>query len=179
MICPSHGVIWRDNPLQIVQKYAEWANQYKEDQVTVIYDTMYNGTRAIAENIVRGITLANEKIKVKLFNAARNDNNDIITEIFKSKAILMGSPTVNNGILSSIAGLLEMIEGLKFKNKKAAVFGCYGWHDSSTKIIEKRLSGAGFELIKTPVTSTWQPDQENLEKCVNYGIEFAGLLNQD
>ncbi|MFO7615087.1 MAG: flavodoxin domain-containing protein, partial [Bacteroidales bacterium] len=179
MICPSHGVIWRDNPLQIVQKYAEWAKQYKEDQVTVIYDTMYNGTRAIAESITRGITLADDKIKVKIFNAARNDKNEIITEIFKSKAILMGSPTVNNGILSSIAGLLEMIEGLKFKKKKAAVFGCYGWHDSSTKIIEKRLAGAGFELIKTPITSTWQPDQASLEKCVNYGMEFAGLINQE
>lgn len=63
--------------------------------------------------------------------------------------------------------------------KQAAVFGCYGWHDSSTKIIEKRLAGAGFELIKTPITSTWQPDQASLEKCVNYGIEFAGLVNQE
>jgi flavorubredoxin len=46
-------VVWRENPLQIVQKYAEWADNYQENQITLIYDTMYNGTRIIAENMQR------------------------------------------------------------------------------------------------------------------------------
>jgi anaerobic nitric oxide reductase flavorubredoxin len=36
MIATSHGVIWRDNPMQIVEKYAQWADDYQENQVTVI-----------------------------------------------------------------------------------------------------------------------------------------------
>ncbi len=109
-ICPSHGIVWRNNPLQIVTKYTEWAANYQENQITVIYDTMYNGTRSIAESIVKGINTADGIVNVKLYNAATNDKNDIITEIFKSKAVLMGSPTVNNGFMSSIAGLLEMVK---------------------------------------------------------------------
>lgn len=178
-ICPSHGIIWRDNPMQIATKYVEWAANYQENQITVIYDTMYNGTRSIAENIVKGINSKDKIANVKLYNAATNDKNDIITEIFKSKAVLIGSPTVNNGFMSSIAGLLEMIKGLKFRNKKAATFGCYGWHDVSTKAIENMLKESGFEIISEPISSNWMPDNELLKKSFEYGKQFISLLNKN
>jgi anaerobic nitric oxide reductase flavorubredoxin len=177
IICPSHGIIWRNNPLQIVTKYAEWANSYQENQITVIYDTMYNGTRSIAENIVKGINSADSTINVKLYNAANNDKNDIITEIFKSKAIMIGSPTVNNGIMYSIAGLLELVKGLKFKNKKAASFGCFGWHDVSTKTIEGILQDAGFEIISEPVSCIWEPDETMTNRSFLFGKQFVEKLN--
>ena len=175
-ICTSHGVIWRDNPLQIVKKYAEWANNYQENQITVIYDTMYNGTRTIAENIVRGINIADKSINVKMYNAATNDKNDIITEILKSKAILMGSPTVNNGLMYATAGLLELIKGLKFTNKKAAAFGCYGWNELASKKIDTLLREAGFEVILEPITSYWEPDDDVIDKSIEYGKKFVSLL---
>lgn len=55
MIATSHGVVWRDDPMQIVEKYAAWADDYKEDQITVVYETMWNGTRTLAERIAAGI----------------------------------------------------------------------------------------------------------------------------
>jgi len=176
-ICTSHGIVWRENPLQIVTKYAEWAAGYQENQITVIYDTMYGGTRSIAEKIVEGIVSADKDINVKLYNAATNDKNNIITEIFKSKAILIGSPTVNNGIMFSIAGLLELIKGLKFKNKKAASFGCFGWHDTSTKIIANSLCDAGFEIVADPIKSKWNPDSDVLTKSFEFGEEFVSLID--
>ncbi|MFC1617049.1 MBL fold metallo-hydrolase, partial [Candidatus Margulisiibacteriota bacterium] len=111
IIAPSHGVIWRDNPTQIVEKYLSWANNYQENQITIIYDTMWNGTKIMAESIAKGIKLVDKKVNIKLFNTAKTDKNDIITEVFKSKCVLLGSPTINNGILVSIAALLEEING--------------------------------------------------------------------
>ena len=178
LICPSHGIVWRENPMQIVTKYSEWANKYSENQITVIYDTMYNGTRAIAENIVKGIYDADQNITIKLYNSAKNDKNDMITEIFRSKAVLFGSPTVNNGIMSSIAGLLEMVKGLKFINKKAAAFGCYGWHDVSTKVIEDTLRDSGFEILLEPLRFIWSPDEDALKMSIDYGRQFVALLNK-
>jgi anaerobic nitric oxide reductase flavorubredoxin len=177
MICPSHGIIWRDDPLQIVRKYAEWADHYQQNQVTVIYDTMYNGTRAMAESIADGLTLVDKELTVKLYNASKNDKNDIITEIFKSRAILVGCPTVNNGIMYSIAGLMEMLKGLKFQGKKAAAFGCYGWHDTSTKIIGDLLKESGFEIVSEPLSTIWEPDHTLLARCVEYGKQFTTALN--
>jgi flavorubredoxin len=173
IICTSHGVIWRENPGQIVEKYLEWANDYQENQITIIYDTMWNGTRMMAEKIAYGIKEADKEVNVKLFNLAKTDKNDVITEVFKSKAILVGSPTINRGILVSVAGILEEIKGLKFKNKKAVAFGCYGWSGESVKIISSILEESGFDIIDDGLRMMWNPDDEGITKCVEFGKRFA------
>jgi flavorubredoxin len=175
IICTSHGIIWRDKPEQIVEKYLEWANDYQENQITIIYDTMWNGTRVMAEKIAGGITDADKEVNVKLFNLAKSDKNDVITEIFKSKAILVGSPTINRGILVSVAGILEEIKGLKFKNKKAAAFGCYGWSGESVKIISGILEESGFDVIDEGLKVMWNPDDASISKCAEFGKQIARL----
>ena len=173
IICTSHGVIWRDKPGQIVEKYLEWADDYQENQITILYDTMWDGTRVMAEKIAGGITDANKEVNVKLFNLAKSDKNDVITEIFKSKAILVGSPTINRGILVSVAGILEEVKGLKFKNKKAAAFGCYGWSGESVKIISGILEESGFNVINEGLKVMWNPDDESIAKCAEFGQQIA------
>jgi anaerobic nitric oxide reductase flavorubredoxin len=175
MICTSHGVNWRENPQQILDKYAEFAAGYQENQITVIYDTMYHGTQLLAEGIVEGIYEGDPTVNVKLFSASNTDISDLILEIFKSKAILIGSPTVHNGVLYTIAGLLEFVNGMKFKNKKAAAFGAYGWRDLSSKIISNSLKEAGFDLVMEPISANWRPDDQLLKKSVGYGVKFAEL----
>jgi flavorubredoxin len=173
MICPSHGVIWRKDPLQIVNQYVQWANTYAENQITIIYDTMWNGTRRMAEAISRGITEIDKAVTVKLFNVARSDKNDVITEIFKSKAILVGSPTINQGVLSASAAILEEIKGLKFKNKKAAAFGCYGWSGEAVKIISDKLKEGGFQLLNDGIREKWNPNTESVKNCIRFGKDVA------
>ncbi len=173
MICPSHGIIWRENPTAIVERYLEWADNYRENQITLIYDTMWDGTRVMAERIAEGIGTADKKVSVKLFNLAKTDKNDVITEIFKSKAVLVGSPTINRGILVSVAGILEEIKGLKFKNKKAAAFGCYGWSGESVKMINGHLAEAGFDVVDEGLRALWNPDKDAVEQCRAFGKRFA------
>jgi anaerobic nitric oxide reductase flavorubredoxin len=173
MICPSHGVIWRDDPLQIVKKYVEWANNYSENQITIAYDTMWNGTRRMAEAIAHGIAAADPGVTVKLFNIARSDKNDLITEVFKSKMVLIGSPTVNNGILSAAAAILEEMKGLKFRNKKAAAFGCYGWSGEAIKIISERLKEGGFQVLNDGIREKWNPNSEAIDNCARFGKDVA------
>jgi flavorubredoxin len=173
IICTSHGVIWRENPGQIVEKYLEWANDYQENQITIIYDTMWNGTRMMAEKIAYGIKEADKEVYIKLFNLSKTDKNDVITDVFKSKGILVGSPTINRGILVSVAGILEEIKGLKFKNKKAVAFGCYGWSGESVKIISSILEESGFDIIDDGLRMMWNPDDEGITKCVEFGKRFA------
>ena len=177
IIAPSHGVIWRENPTQIVEKYLAWANAYQEDQITILYDTMWEGTKRMAVAITKGIREINQKINIKLFNTATTDKNDIITEIFKSKIILVGSPTINKGILSSVAEILEIIKGLSFKNKKAASFGCYGWSGESIKVINDLLEKSGFSIINDGIRRLWNPDHESVEKCIEFGKGIANELN--
>ena len=173
IIATSHGVIWRENPTQIVEKYLTWANAYQENQITILYDTMWDGTKRMAEAITKGIREIDQKVNVKLYHIAKTDKNDLITEIFKSRIILVGSPTIGGGILSGVAEILEMIKGMRFKNKKAASFGCYGWSGESIKVIKEHLEKSGFSVINDGIRALWNPDDESLEKCVEFGREIA------
>jgi len=173
MICPSHGVIWRKKPLQILDKYLDWSRNYQENQIAIVYDTMWQGTTKMAEAIAQGIRSADEEVIVKLFNIPRSDKSDVVTEVFKSKALLVGSPTVNRGILSAVAGFMELLRGLRLKNKKGAAFGTYGWSGESVDIIGHSLEAAGFEVLHKGLKATWMPDAEALEESFELGEEIA------
>lgn len=175
-ICTSHGVIWKENPTQIVEQYMKWADNYQENQITLIYDSMWNATRKMAEGIAEGIKKVDNTVTIKLMNAGKEDKNDIVTEIFKSKAVLIGSSTINNGYLHSIGGLLEMVKGLKFKNKKAAAFGSYGWSGEAVKQLTEQLNKCGFEVVDDGLRALWVPDEEAIEVCSSYGENFVKQL---
>lgn len=173
LICTSHGVIWRDNPSQIIERYLQWAEDYQENQITIVYESMWEGTRKMAQAIASGIQQADGDVVVKIMSAAKDDKNDIVTEIFRSKAILLGSSTINNRYLSGIGGLVEMVKGLKFKNKKAAAFGSYGWSGESVKLLSKDLTEAGFEVVDEGIRVLWQPDSDAIKACIAYGKQFV------
>ena len=159
IIAPAHGVVWRDKPGQIVEKYGQWAKAYQEDQVTIAYDTMWEGTTKLAHAIADEIRVQSPTTVVKVFNIAKADKNEIMTEVFKSKAIAVGSPTCTNNVLTSVAGWLSFLKTLKFKNKKAAAFGCYGWSGEAVGILQEKLADAGFAVTKAFVKANWNPAQ--------------------
>ncbi len=178
IIAPSHGIIWRKDPLQIVNKYYEWATQESDGSVVVIYDTMWNATEKMAMAISEG--LAKEGAIFKLFNMAVSDRNDVLTEVFKAKGIIIGSPTLNNGLLPTIKPILEDLKGLKFKNKVGAAFGSYGWSGENVKLIEENLEKAKIKRLQEGIKFKWQPTKEELGRCVEFGRNFAkGLKSSE
>lgn len=164
IIAPAHGVVWRDHPEQIVEKYAEWANAYQENQITVAYDTMWEGTAKLAHAIADEIHVQSPDTVVKVYNISKTDKNELMTEVFKSKAIAVGSPTCVNDVLTSVAGWLSFLKTLKFRGKKAAAFGCYGWSGESVKILKEKLGAAGFKVVDPEVKSCWNPDEDDFAK---------------
>lgn len=172
-ICTSHGVVWRKDPSRIINKYMEWAKNYQENQVTILYDSMWENTRKMSDYIVQGIKQAGTGVNIKVYNLAHSDKNDVITDIFRSKGVLVGSSTVNNGILTSVAAILEEMRGLKFKNKKGSAFGSYGWSGESVKMINDQLRGAGFDITDDGVKVMWTPDSAGESECAEFGRKFA------
>ena len=134
---------------------------------------MWQSTRKMAEAIAEGIESEDKTVTVKIYNAAKEDKNDILTEIFQSKAVLVGSPTINTGYSYAIAGILEMARGLKLKGKKAAAFGSYGWSGDAPKLISVHLQEAGFELVAEGLKTLWVPNEDALATCREYGKTFT------
>ena len=173
MIAPSHGVIWTKYIQQIIENYQKWSTPYQENQITIIYDTMWQSTRLMGEAIAEGIRRADPSVEVKLYNVAKEDKNDVLTQMFRSKAVLVGSPTINYGYSFAIAGILEMARGLKFKGKKAAAFGSYGWSGDAPKLITKHLQEAGFDVVNDGIKCLWVPDNKAIDECRDYGEQFC------
>lgn len=172
-IATSHGVVWRDRIADIIKCYQLWDSDYQENQITIIYDTMWQATRHMAEAIAEGIQQQDPTVRVVLMNAVKDDKNDILLEVFRSKTILVGSPTVNQGITFAIAGILELIHGMRFKNKKAAAFGSIGWGGGGEKRIQQRLEEAGFTIIADPLKVKWAPDADAEELCKEWGRKIV------
>ncbi|MEW6379631.1 MAG: MBL fold metallo-hydrolase [bacterium] len=176
IIAPSHGVIWRKDPVQIVRKYQEWAAQVPQKSAVILYDTMWEGTRKMAEAIGEG--LADADVPYKLFHMAVTDRNDVIAEIFKTRAVIIGSPTLNNGLLPTITPILEDLKGLKFQNKIGAAFGTYGWSGEAVKLIEEHLNHCRIPVAVQGVLAKWQPKEPELAACKNLGRTMAAAIRE-
>lgn len=171
MIAPSHGVIWRADPAKIVEAYLAWAKGEAEKRILVVYDTMWGSTEKMARAIIDGIN--SEGIETMLLRLPFSDRGDILKELIESRGILVGSSTINNSVIPTLAPLLEELEGLKPVNKIAAAFGSYGWGGGAVKAIEEKFEKAGMTIVQPALTIKWVPNKEELQKCREFGREFA------
>ena len=174
IIAPSHGVIWVKEPLQIVDAYDKWSKDYQEEQITIAYESMWGGTAKLAQMIADEINIQNPNTTIKLFNISKSDKTEVMAEVFKSKAIVVGAPTCLNSIPSSVSGWLVYLKSLKFKGKKAVAFGCYGWSGGSVKILQEELQEAGFKVVDTGIAPLWSQKEEDINNIKNMVSE---LLN--
>jgi flavorubredoxin len=171
MIAPSHGIIWRSNPAKIVEAYLRWAKGEATRKILVVYDTMWGSTEKMAKAIVDGIS--SEGVETVLFRLPFSDRGDIIGELLEAKGILIGSSTINNGVLPTMAPFLEELQGLRPRNKMAAAFGSYGWGGGAVKTIEESLEKVGMEIAAPALTVKWVPNENEIRECFEFGKEFA------
>ena len=174
MIAPSHGVIWRGEPAKIITAYLKWSKNEAKDKVVVVYETMWGATEKMARKITEG--LIDSGLEVKLFDIAQSDRTEVIKEMLDAKGYLIGSSTHNNGMLTSIAGFLEFLKGLKPKNRMASVFGSYGWAGGAIKNIENMLKETGIEITQAGLGIQYLPNESELTHCYDFGREFARQL---
>jgi flavorubredoxin len=174
MIAPSHGVIWRSEPGRIIEAYAKWAAGETEKKILIIYDTMWESTDIMARAILKGVM--DEGGKAKVFHLRRTEWSDILKEVLDAEAILVGSPTLHNGLFPPVAGFLTYLKSLKPKGKIGAAFGSYGWSGGAVKKISEELKAAGMEVIEPNLSFQYRPDKEELNRCYEFGKEMAGKV---
>lgn len=176
IIAPDHGPIWRKNPTAVVSWYQEWAQQKPKKKAVVVYDTMWGSTDILARTI--GDAIAEHGVEVKVMRLRANNRSDVVTEILDAAAVIVGSPTLNNGIFPTVADLLSYLQGLKPKDKLGAVFGSYGWSGEAVSILAEELKGIGIELVADPLKVKFVPDEEALRRCREMGSLIAGRIEE-
>jgi len=171
MICPDHGVIWRKDPGRIVQAYLDWCRQEAGKKAVVIYDTMWHSTEKMAEAINAGIMA--EGVPSKPMNLRSWHRSEVMTEVFDARAVVVGSPTLNNGLFPTVADFLCYMKGLKPKNKIGAAFGSYGWSGEAVKLVENELPDMKIELIQPGLRTQFVREKPILDLCHEFGRKIG------
>ena len=171
IIAPSHGIIWRSDPGKIVSAYADWSAGKAKHKALVIYDTMWQSTAKMAEAITEGLMA--EGVEVRHYKLTGSDKSDIMTEVLDAEVVVVGSPTLNNGMFPSVATFLCYLKGLKPKGKIGATFGSYGWAGGATKAVRQEMEQAGISLVVPDLSLRWVPDPSEIAQCVDFGREIA------
>jgi len=167
MICPDHGLLWRAHADEIISAYGRWSRQEGTRKAVVVYDTMWHSTEQMAEDIVHGI--AAENVAVRPLHIRSSHRSDIMTEVLEAKAVIVGSPTLNNQMFPAVADVLTYMKGLKPLNKIGAAFGSYGWSGEAAKFIREDMEAMNFDLPFADFRVKYVPDSQNRSDCVDFG----------
>ena len=174
MICPDHGIIWRKDPAKIINAYVEWSKQEPAKKAVIVYDTMWHSTEKMADAIASG--LAEQGIKVKPMHLRKWHRSDIMTEVLDARAIIVGSPTLNNGLFPTISDFLTYMKGLKPLHKIGAAFGSYGWSGESVKLINNVFEEMKFEVIDPGLKIQYVPNNEGIAACYQLGTKIGHAI---
>lgn len=174
MLCPDHGILWRKDIGKIVQAYVDWSLQKPLRKALVLYDTMWHSTQHMAEAMVEA--LGAEKVDVRAMNLRAWHRSDIVSELLDAGALLVGSPTLNNGMFPTVADILTYLKGLKPQNKVGAAFGSYGWSGEAVKLVTAELEAMKVQILDPGLRVQFVPDKKALEACRTLAKKVATAL---
>lgn len=164
MIAPSHGIIWHSHIREILAEYRKWSTNQTENKAVIIYDSMWNSTRMLAYAIGEGFQ--NKDVSTTMMNLKANDISDIMTHVLTAKYICIGSPTLNNNILPTVAAFLAYFKGLAPAKRIGLAFGSYGWGGQGVGMIEEVFKNSGFGLLEQ-IRIQYIPDDNQLKEVTS------------
>ena len=171
MIAPDHGIIWRKDPMKIINMYLDMANGKADEQVVIIYDTMWHSTERMTVPIVQGIK--DEGVDVKVVKLRSTPLSIAVKEFWKARGCLVGSPTLNNSMFPTVAEFLAYLKGLRPKNRIAGAFGSYGWAGGAVRDIYEEFKKMGLDIVEPGMQVVYKPSAEDENKCYKFGKAFA------
>jgi flavorubredoxin len=177
MIAPDHGLIKRKYVKEILDAYDRWSRHTAKRKAVIVFDTMWHSTEMMAKAVYEGI-MKEGGVSAGLYDLQVNHRSDIMTEILESKAVILGSPTLNNGMLPRMAGFLHYMKGLKPQNKIGAAFGSYGWSGEAVKMMTDIMTDMKFELPESGIRFKYVPQHAQLKECVEMGMRIAKMIKE-
>jgi flavorubredoxin len=176
VIAPSHGLVWRRDPGRIIALYRRWAELARGDGeigVTLVYGSMYGNTEKMMNAVAQGISRAG--VPVEIFDAARTHTSYILPSLWTYRGIMIGAPTYEGSLFPPVAQAIDMAGRKRVVNKKAAIFGSYGWSKGGMAAFQKMV-----EPLKWQVTDVLEfrgsPTADLLKQGEELGERFAAAV---
>jgi flavorubredoxin len=176
VIAPSHGLVWRRDPGRIVELYTQWAKLAKgggETAVTLVYGSMYGNTEKMMNAVAQGISRAG--VPVEVFDAARTHASYILPALWTNRGVMVGAPTYEGTLFPPVAQAIDMAGLKRVINKKAAVFGSYGWSKGGMSAFQKLVEPLQWDVTDV-LEFRGSPTAELLKRGEEFGERFAAAV---
>jgi flavorubredoxin len=176
MIGPSHGIIWRSRIPDILKEYTKWANNETEKRAVIVYETMWHSTEMMAHRLKQGLEDAGVPVTMRRLGIGHL--SDIITDVLSARLILVGSPTLNNGMMPTMGEFLTYVKGLRPKKRVGFCFGSYGWGGQAVGQMEEVVKDMGWEMPEKGINLKFVPDDTELKDCYEAGRALGEHLKK-
>jgi len=178
-IDPSHGLVWRANPGEVVARYkrfAEYPAGKAERGITLLWGSMYGNTKIVTDAVMRGI--AQEKVPMEVFEVPHVDESYVLASIFKNRGIVVGAPTYETKLFPPMAHVLDSAARKSMTNKKAFRYGSYGWSGGAQREFDALAQALKWEQSE-PLEFRGAPTADDLRKAEELGGLFARSIREE
>ncbi len=167
ILAPNHGVIFKEDIQAVFEMYKDFISGKTKNKATILYSSAWRCNEKIAYSIADGI--ASTETEVEAINYEKCDAGNILSKLFESRAIVLGSPSFKGGISPELLKLLYLVEKTGLKNKSVGLFSCYSGNISPIKPLLGHVKKLSFELIDNPLEVKYMPSEEELSLCFEFG----------
>ena len=165
-VAPGHGIVWRQNPMKIIQDYRhymQWQSEPREDQVTILFGSMYGMTE-------RAVDYLKEKLKeypvsVSVCRVPEDSWGTVLSKVWSSANLILAMPTYELKMFPPMAAALEEIGKKRVLNRRVFRLGSYGWSGGAQKELDKIMESLelGWTFID-PVEFKGSPSEDDFKK---------------
>lgn len=176
VIAPSHGIIWRDNPGEIIDRYRKFASYLEgpaEEEITVIWGTMYGNTEKVLHSVIKGIR--SEGVPVHVHKVPDVNVSWPLASAWKSRGLVFGMPTYEYKMFPPIAAVLNMFSLKHVKHKTVFRFGSFGWSGGAQKDFDAATADMEWTFID-PVEWQGKASEEIHRLAFERGAELARTI---
>lgn len=138
MICPLHGVIWREQLDMMLDVYKKWCYfESEETGVLIAFASVYGDTKNVAE--IMACRLRDRGIKTELFDVSVAPASYIVASAFRWSHLLFASTTYSSKIFSKMDHLLQDMVAHSLQNKTVALIENGTWAPTSGRLMKELL----------------------------------------
>ncbi len=178
VIAPSHGVVWRENPTEIVEHYQKLASYLKgprEKEIAVVWASMYGNTEALLSAILEGI--ASEGIPVHVLQVPQTHASFVLEKVWRSEGLIIGMPTYEYKMFPPMYHILDILERSHVRGRKAMRFGSFGWSGGAQKQFEPFVEAMQLDY-KGEVEYQGSPSEEDLKRAYEMAKAIAKEIKE-
>lgn len=173
VIAPSHGLIWRENPQTIIDRYKKYASYMdgpREKEICVVWGSMYGNTKAALEELLKGFE--DEGVPFTTHQVPDTDASFILADAWKCEGIVLAMPTYEYRMFPPMSYIMDIFDRKHIWGRKALRIGSYGWVGGAKKEFEQKLAPLKWECMEA-VEWAGAAGEETADLLHKRGREFA------